>query len=454
MQQYESGSIRFGEFLLTDAPLRLTRNGVPIRLRMQALRLLALLASRPGELFGHREIHDSLWPGRRVDYSGTVHVCIRQIRAALDDAAGEPRYVETAPRHGYRFVAAVHPVPARRSRILPIAVGAAILAVVMVGTFAALGERDAAPPVPADVRNYYLRGKYLLEQDSPDQVASSVRYFDQALAVDSSFVAAHVGLADAYQKLGDTGRARQHAEQALAIEPDTAEAHVHLAIGLMHAERDWQRAGRHLERALSLDPASARTRQVAAVRFAILGEMPQALAQIEAALRLDPVSTLIRADHGWMLYLAGYHSAAIESCGQALELEPRHVAALLCIERAASAKGDHRAAARAALRAMKLWGANDGEIAIVGQLPAAEVSRAFHTWRLRFYSDYPDQSMIFAHELAEANAAAGNLDAAMRQLERAAEMHSPLLPLVVADPVFGPLRDDARFVNLRGRLNL
>ena len=222
----------------------------------------------------------------------------------------------------------------------------------------------------------------------------------------------------------------------------------------MHSERDWERAGRHLERALSLDPVSARTRQVSAVRFAILGELSQALAEMELALWLDPVSTLIRADHGWILYLAGHHGAAVESCRQALELEPRHVAAILCIERAASAKGDHRAAASAALQAMNLWGASDGEIAVVGQLPAAEASRAFHAWRLRFYSNYLDQSTILAHELAEANAAAGNFDAAMRQLERAAEMHSPLQPLVIADPVFGPLREDARFVNLRGRLNL
>ncbi len=74
------------------------------RLEPQPAALLALLASRPGELVTHDDIRRHLWPdGRHVDYAASVHYAVRQVRRALQDAAGEPADIETLPRRGYRL---------------------------------------------------------------------------------------------------------------------------------------------------------------------------------------------------------------------------------------------------------------------------------------------------------------------------------------------------------------
>jgi len=99
--------LSFGGFLLRSDPVALFRDGHPVRLQAQPLRLLELLASRPGELVTHKEIRQHLWRGHVVDFSAGIQVCITQIRKALDDDAASPRFIETVARHGYRFIARI-----------------------------------------------------------------------------------------------------------------------------------------------------------------------------------------------------------------------------------------------------------------------------------------------------------------------------------------------------------
>ncbi|MCB0659251.1 MAG: winged helix-turn-helix domain-containing protein [Saprospiraceae bacterium] len=78
------------------------------RLPPQPSRLLALLVSRYPEMVSHEEIKEAVWPEVEVDFERSLHFCIRQIRAALQDNASDPVYIETIPRRGYRWL--VQPV--------------------------------------------------------------------------------------------------------------------------------------------------------------------------------------------------------------------------------------------------------------------------------------------------------------------------------------------------------
>jgi pimeloyl-ACP methyl ester carboxylesterase len=78
----------------------------PVRLTPKALAVLHYLAARPGKLVTKRELLESLWPDVFVA-DGALKVCIREIRRALDDDARTPRFIETAHRRGYRFIAPV-----------------------------------------------------------------------------------------------------------------------------------------------------------------------------------------------------------------------------------------------------------------------------------------------------------------------------------------------------------
>jgi DNA-binding winged helix-turn-helix (wHTH) protein len=98
--------LRFGPFELDVRSGELRRNGTTVRLQPQPLKVLLLLAGRPGEVVTREEIQADIWPaGTFVDFEQSLNFCIRQIRAALRDDANAPRYVETLPRRGYRWVA-------------------------------------------------------------------------------------------------------------------------------------------------------------------------------------------------------------------------------------------------------------------------------------------------------------------------------------------------------------
>jgi TolB-like protein/DNA-binding winged helix-turn-helix (wHTH) protein/tetratricopeptide (TPR) repeat protein len=109
---------RFGLFLLDSETGELTKNGRKAALRPQAARVLAALASRCGQLVSRDELRDVLWSeGTFVDFEHGLNLCIQEIRAALHDDATSPRYVETLPRRGYRFIAPVECGPRETQQV-------------------------------------------------------------------------------------------------------------------------------------------------------------------------------------------------------------------------------------------------------------------------------------------------------------------------------------------------
>jgi eukaryotic-like serine/threonine-protein kinase len=99
---------RFGLFEANAARSTLSRGGLRIRLQEQPFRVLLLLLERPGEITTREELRQQLWPeGTFVDFDGSLNVILKKLRAALDDDSDNPRFIETVPRQGYRFIAPV-----------------------------------------------------------------------------------------------------------------------------------------------------------------------------------------------------------------------------------------------------------------------------------------------------------------------------------------------------------
>jgi cholera toxin transcriptional activator len=99
---------RFGVFEADAATGELRRQGIRIKLNAQPFQVLCLLLQRSGELLTREEISRELWPdGTFVDFEHGVNSAVNRIREALGDTAGNPRFVETLARRGYRFVAPV-----------------------------------------------------------------------------------------------------------------------------------------------------------------------------------------------------------------------------------------------------------------------------------------------------------------------------------------------------------
>ena len=109
--QQSGRMVRFGTFELDLAAGELRKNGARVRLQDQPFQLLAALAARPGEVVTREELKDKLWPADTyVDFDRSLNTAASKLRDALGDSATSPRFIETLPRRGYRFLASVEGV--------------------------------------------------------------------------------------------------------------------------------------------------------------------------------------------------------------------------------------------------------------------------------------------------------------------------------------------------------
>jgi DNA-binding winged helix-turn-helix (wHTH) protein/tetratricopeptide (TPR) repeat protein len=110
--------LRFDVFELDTAACELRRRGDRVKLPPQPCRVLELLVRRGGEVVTRTDIRERIWCDSFVDFEQGLNFCIRQIREALGDTADAPRFVETLPRRGYRFLSPVEtPLPAEPKTI-------------------------------------------------------------------------------------------------------------------------------------------------------------------------------------------------------------------------------------------------------------------------------------------------------------------------------------------------
>ena len=103
-----SRALRFGAFQVSPAARKLRKDSVLIHLPPQLFRILSMLLHEPGEIVTREEIRQRLWsPGIFVDFEHNLNSAIKKLRTALGDSGQTPRYIETIPRVGYRFIAPV-----------------------------------------------------------------------------------------------------------------------------------------------------------------------------------------------------------------------------------------------------------------------------------------------------------------------------------------------------------
>src|ERR1022692_1727742 len=105
--------IRFGPFELDSRAGEVRKHSIKIRLQQQGFQILLMLVKHPGEVVLREEIRQKLWPhNTAVEFDHSINAAIQKLRDALGESAGNPRYIETLPRRGYRFIGTVETPPA------------------------------------------------------------------------------------------------------------------------------------------------------------------------------------------------------------------------------------------------------------------------------------------------------------------------------------------------------
>ena len=249
-----AGSYRFGPFEVDRAAFRLVRNGAEtVMLTPKLLDLLLHLLDHAGELVTKEALLDAVWPGANVT-DNAVAQAVSELRQALDDHSGSPRFIKTVARRGYRFVAAVEAVGAPTPPPVPTAAAVRI------------GARETSS---LDAYRAATEGWLRIESLEVGELQHAVDDFRRAVSLDHRYALAYTGLANAEFALYEATRsdnepaqerleqAVDHARHGIVLDDGLAEAHATLALLLVSAWRT-EEAVSEARRAVAIEPANWR----------------------------------------------------------------------------------------------------------------------------------------------------------------------------------------------------
>lgn len=321
----------------------------------------------------------------------------------------------------------------------------------------------SARPVDLEAHEAYLKGRYHLNQRTEKGFQQSVRYFNEATQKDSNYPLGYAGLADSYILLGEYSllpakeafaKARTAATKALELDDSLAEAHNALAAVKVDYDWDWPGAEREFQRAIELNPGYATAHQWYAELLSQIGRHEEALAEIKLAEQLDPFSLIINVVHGDALRSAGQYDLAIEQLQKTLEIDPNfahahfHLGMTYLLKVAfADAIAEFQKAVSLSPNVTDYKGGLGYAYAVAGD--RAEARKLLEELKAR-----SKQSYVPWFYIAGIYAGLGEKDQAIADLEKAYERHEQGLAVMKREPMFDPLRSDARFQELLRRMNL
>ncbi len=106
--------VRFGTYEVSLQSGEVRKSGLRIRVQQQPMKLLEILLERPGEVVSREELRGRVWTNESFgDFDQALNIAIAKLRTALEDSAENPRFIETLPKRGYRFIADVSVVDVR-----------------------------------------------------------------------------------------------------------------------------------------------------------------------------------------------------------------------------------------------------------------------------------------------------------------------------------------------------
>lgn len=290
----------------------------------------------------------------------------------------------------------------------------------------------------ADAQNDYLRGRYLLRRNPP----TAVQAFAAVTARVPRSAKSWAGQALAELRSGPDRlpRAVAAASTALELDPANPEAHYVRAVAALYGEWDVERARQHFTAAIAANPAFAEAHHDLAACYSATRRHDEAIAAMQRAFALDPLAPEVVSDVGWYYYFARRYAEAATWCRRTLAIDPVFSWAHRCIVLAHMRQGDPAAALAAALDDLRARKATPSVIA------AVTASGLTSYWQWDRDQIAPDRGIGDFGDRAVARIAAGDTTGALDDLERAvATRRGWLLPFLVVDPTFDPLRGQPRF---------
>jgi len=327
------------------------------------------------------------------------------------------------------------------------------------------GERSrlaAAPSVDPAAHDAYLRGRYFFNRPSDENVRKAIEQFEQAVALDSTFAPAYSGLSDAYLWAGyNEGfitasaakpKARAAAEEAVALDDNSAEAHTSLAVFKLFYEYDWEGCEREFRRAIELNPGYAYAHDQFAMALGFMGRDEESAEESRKAAELDPLSPQVLVDAAVVPLFRKDLTTAGELMRRAIELDPTYFFPVMIEGWARLEVGQFGEAIPFLLKSRTL-GAPPFLTAFLSYAYGAAGDRAKATAELEALKEMSPDGVVAPFNLALVYLGLGDHGRAIDELERALAADSQSLGWLGRDAIFDPLRSEPRFVALARRLH-
>lgn len=317
--------------------------------------------------------------------------------------------------------------------------------------------------VNPEVLEACLKGRFYYEKMSIPAFQEAVNYYRQALAQDSTYSPAYVGLAAAYKELGVWGaippkeaapQATDAVERALALNDNSGDAHA--VLGHIHFLWDWDWVGaeREYKRAFELGPPSTDTSIQYAVYLSAMGRHDEAVTVMRKARTSDPVSQPSNGLLGIMYYWSHRFDEAIDQFHSNLALHPDSTFDHGFLGRCFEQKAMYSEAVEEYLKAKTLGGAGPDELTRFRQAFVRSGMKGFLREELKSAIASSKSRYVDPFWIAILHARLRDNDQAFRWLESGVQQRSHNLALIGTEPMLDSMHSDARFQDLLRRMRL
>lgn len=325
------------------------------------------------------------------------------------------------------------------------------------------GRLGRPPTGNLEAYNLYRTGRRLADRRSTESLERAVDYFREAIAHDSTYAQAYVGIADVHTQLGTWGvmthgeafhTAREAAQKALSLDDRLGSAWASLGYIRFWYDWKWEAADRAFRRAVELNPSYSTAHHWYSLLLASLGRFEEAETAIDRALELDPLSRIVRTIEARLHWLRGDEERAVAGHRRALELDPGYAVGHMWLALAYESQGRLDDARRHYERASALD--PDAPVPLAGMAHAHAISgereEALELLReLRRRGGGESPVPVWS---AVVHADLGQVDRAFEQLDLAFRVRDGWLTDLEVNPLLAPLRSDPRYRSLARRLGL
>ena len=375
---------------------------------------------------------------------------IHAIRSFLGEHPGDPKYIQTVPKHGYRFVAEVTRVSVGNgSNVISASVGTL--------------------PIQSPAYDLYLRGKVKAGSENREDTEAAIKVLEAAVAIDPELAGAHAQLARAYNtlafKFSSNSKGKLYHEnaeiailKALALDPDLAEGHFARGLILWTKTKGFphEQAIQSYKRSLAIDPNSDETHHQLSMVYSHIGLLEEAHQSIRRALEINPNNTMARFRVG--VYYA--YQGKFDDALAVFKTIPRDVSPLLvdrCIADVLVQIGSLSEADEIVEHYLEKFPQDEGGsftsvkavlLAKRGKAKEAEdaIERALQIGRGFGHFHHS------AHNIASAHAVMNRPGETVKWLEHASDGGFPNLPYFEIDPNLNNVHHHPHFVKLVAKL--